>query len=1005
MAIRTFNSVGGFSVGEIPTNVIYPNGDISTSNVKVLSDVSVGNILLTPGTGNITVGHTLLAGNVRTDRLLYANGVAWDLQEAAGSNNYIQFNTGNNFDASADLTYDNATKKFKTVNIEATGNVVVANISVNALSNTHVLFSGVNGLLTGNANFAYSTLTETLTVTNLLATADATINGNLTVNGTVTSLATNNTTIDDNTITLNKGETGSGVTLGTSGFEVDRGTATTGNATLLWTESSSAWAFKLGTSDANVEVGNLSVSNDVTVTGNVNVTSNVTAVNFFGNLTGDVNGGNINGNLQAPGVDTELLFNDSTVIKSTAGITYNKTSNLVTLGGNLSVANITNASTIAFSNGGYIDGTGTNSIVVKANSSVQLKYDDASNSTIAIANVNGFDIQVHGNHWSFDTTGDLKAPGNIYANAGILGGSQLYIATTGNIQGDVELGGNLNVASTTNILGELTIGDSSTSANANINGSLLVHSNVDVLGTLKTQDFEVNGFVTTNLLPYPGADGLGSGIDLGSEFYPWRDLWLSGSTIRLGNATISASGTGGNVVTTTNQTVTGNFTVGNINTTGYITLGNATSFTNANLTVYGVGKIVNTATATDKTTGALVVAGGVGIGGNIHVGGIANIDGNLLIGNSSANANANITGDLKVGGSASVTGDVTVSGNLLVTGSTTYIDVTTSSIKDPLLDLGGAGRGANATSNDGYDRGLLLRTYVSSPVNHFMGWKASSQEFQMLSGVTDSDNVVTGSYANLRVDTLNSDHVYGTIETSSQPNIGNLLGLTHANISNTLHVNNATVTTLVASTLKYPKFDGSIPGQAELTILTSDGQTNLSFATIKTNQLINGTSNVTVDLDGNINLIANTHTSLVVTEDGANVFGNLTISGSLVAGNIKLNDISSNTVTIGNSSIGAFTVTTTTISPGQILAQISDSSARAVEFFVKGEQVSGGKYSVATVVAVHNGTDIAYDVYGTLNIGGYTGSLGVNRAGGNIQLTVTPSTSDSTVWTTQYKTI
>ena len=144
---------------------------------------------------------------------------------------------------------------------------------------------------------------------------------------------------------------------------------------------------------------------------------------------------------------------------------------------------------------------------------------------------------------------------------------------------------------------------------------------------------------------------------------------------------------------------------------------------------------------------------------------------------------------------------------------------------------------------------------------------------------------------------------------------------------------------------------------------------------------------------------------MVVTETGANVSGNLSITGSLVAGNIKLNDISSNTVTIGNSTIGSYTVTTTSATPGQILAQVSDSTSRAVEFFVKGEQASGGKYSVATVVAVHNGTDIAYDVYGTLNIGGYTGSLGVNRTGGNIQLTVTPASSDSTVWTTQYKTI
>ncbi len=1006
MAIRTFNSVGGFSVGEIPTNVIYPNGDISTSNVRVLTDVTVGNILLTPGTGNITVGHTLLAGNVRTDRLLYANGVAWDLQEAAGSNTYIQFNTGNNFAASANLTYDDSAKKFTTANIEATGNLVAANVLVNAVSNTQVLFAGVSGLLTGSNSLVFSTVTNTLTVENLIANTDATINGNLTVNGNITSLSTNNTTIDDNTITLNKGEIGNGVTLGTAGFEIDRGTAGA-NATLLWTESSSSWAFKLGTGNADVSLGNLFVSANANIGGNVNVTGNLSADTFVGNLSGNVQGGNIKGNLEAPGLNTEMLFNDANVVKSTPGITYNKTSNLVTLTGNLSVANITNASSITFSNGGYIDGTGTNSIVITANTSAQLKYNDVanvSNSTIATANVNGFDIQVHGNHWSFDTSGDLKAPGNIFANTGTFSGSQLYISTTGNIRGDVELGGNLSVASTTNILGDLTVGDGTTARDANVTGNLVVGVDANITANLTTNNLTVSNYVNSNLLPSVHANG-DPKLDLGSETHPWRDLWLSGFTIKLGSTTLS-SGTNNTFVTANANIFTG-LLAGNINTTGIVNVGNATN--RQTLTVSGNTSITTSTAATSNTTGALTVTGGVGIGGNIYIGGAtANIDGNLLVGKAGVGnaANANITGDLKVGGNASVTGDVTVSGNLLVTGATTYIDVTTSSIKDPVIDLGGNGNGVNATTSDGYDRGIVLRTYDISPINHFMGWKTGSNQFQMLSNITEtSNNVVSGTYATLRIGTLNSDHVYGTIETSSQPNIGNLLGLTHANISNTLNVNNATVTTLVASDLKYPKNDGNVPAADELTILTSDGAKNLGFTTIKRNSLLNGTSNIVVLHNGNINLTANANTSLVVTETGANVFGNLTISGSLIAGNIKLNDISSNTVTIGNSSIGAFTVTTTAVTAGQILAEVSSATNRAVEFFVKGEEVAGGKYSVATVVAVHNGTDIAYDVYGTLNIGGYTGSLGVNNAGGKIKLTVTPATSDSTVWTTQYKTI
>lgn len=49
------------------------------------------------------------------------------------------------------------------------------------------------------------------------------ITGNLLVAGTQTTLNTTDTDIEDNIITLNAGETGTGITLGTSGIQIDRG--------------------------------------------------------------------------------------------------------------------------------------------------------------------------------------------------------------------------------------------------------------------------------------------------------------------------------------------------------------------------------------------------------------------------------------------------------------------------------------------------------------------------------------------------------------------------------------------------------------------------------------------------------------------------------------------------------------------------------------------------------------------------------------------------------------
>ena len=65
------------------------------------------------------------------------------------------------------------------------------------------------------------------------------ISGNLDVKGTTTMIESTNTTIKDNILTLNKGESGSGVTLGSAGIEVDRGNLT--YQRLIWSESAGKW--------------------------------------------------------------------------------------------------------------------------------------------------------------------------------------------------------------------------------------------------------------------------------------------------------------------------------------------------------------------------------------------------------------------------------------------------------------------------------------------------------------------------------------------------------------------------------------------------------------------------------------------------------------------------------------------------------------------------------------------------------------------------------------------
>ena len=117
--------------------------------------------------------------------------------------------------------------------------------------------------------------------------------GNLTVQGTTTTVDTDNTTIKDNTIVLNNGETGAGVTAGTSGIEIDRGSET--NKTLVWDETDDKWTigsetFVANTFEAVAFQGSLIGTNGVNaplqiMSGQNDQTGNTIFINPYGSDT------------------------------------------------------------------------------------------------------------------------------------------------------------------------------------------------------------------------------------------------------------------------------------------------------------------------------------------------------------------------------------------------------------------------------------------------------------------------------------------------------------------------------------------------------------------------------------------------------------------------------------------------------------------------------------------------------------------------------------------------
>lgn len=150
---------------------------------------------------------------------------------------------------------------------------------------------------------AVKSLNSNYTITNkatplaniIVATHTMFVDGNLLVGGNTTQVTKTELSISDNTITLNKGEVGSGVTLGTAGIEVDRGVSP--NVSVLWNEAYSKWSLTNdGSIFANIStstgVGSISLIDDPApqLGGNLDVlnrtifSSNTQQVKFDSNL-------------------------------------------------------------------------------------------------------------------------------------------------------------------------------------------------------------------------------------------------------------------------------------------------------------------------------------------------------------------------------------------------------------------------------------------------------------------------------------------------------------------------------------------------------------------------------------------------------------------------------------------------------------------------------------------------------------------------------------------------
>ncbi len=159
------------------------------------------------------------------------------------------------------------------------------------------------------------------------------ISGNLTVYGSSTNISSQDLEIEDNTILLNKGETGSGVSLVTAGLIIDRGTLSDANLFFdeskdwldsqnSFTDSSGAFTFSNASGDlVGIFTNNISTNNNDTLvllgkgTGIVTVTGTVDYEKQVFNYTGSEITPNLSAsnNLSYP-IDDDALVNAKLLI-------------------------------------------------------------------------------------------------------------------------------------------------------------------------------------------------------------------------------------------------------------------------------------------------------------------------------------------------------------------------------------------------------------------------------------------------------------------------------------------------------------------------------------------------------------------------------------------------------------------------------------------------------------------------------------------------------------------
>ena len=397
-----------------------------------------------------------------------------------------------------------------------------------------------------------------------------------------------------------------------------------------------------------------------------------------GRLTWAPAGGGNGGNGNPGGANTQVQFNDAGNFGGDAGFIYNKTTNILSVSGNIVSNNFIGTGNIVIANilangnitANYFIGDGSQVTNVDATTANSANY--AGNVTVA----------AQPNITSLGTLTSLTVTGNVSANYFLGNGALLTgiansnFAPTSNF---ANFAGNVTISSQPNITSLGTLINVSVSGNA-------------IIGNLNAN--LVNG----NLIP-----ATSNLYTLGNNTNRWKDIYLAGNSIYLANVVLTASGNSlvinggnGNIVSNNLTNVPAANIVGQVANA----LVSSTIYTNAQPNITSVGTLTTLAVSGNTTSNNLAVANtlnsqtisvsGTTFTTNLNVTGTATFSNNAVI---SSAALLTVNGNLNATGSANVTlGNVA---NIHITGGLNGYVLSTDGAGNLSWTAGGGNGGGN----------------------------------------------------------------------------------------------------------------------------------------------------------------------------------------------------------------------------------------------------------------------------------------------------------------------